>query len=197
MNMDDGAEAAASKRMSGTLKLGVSTKSNDISRIGAGSIPDEEANDPCAKAGWIRPTPRQQSLKSKPRYGQYYWVDFPKDTREPEFVSRHPAIVVRAGGALSDACVVVPITSSEPEEIRPYHYKLLRNPNPHDPNREIWAICNHLYTVHPCRLSPVRKRGMMLFPKATEDDMKGIVQAIQAAFPFLVKDAPAAQPPES
>jgi len=139
----------------------------------------------CAKADWLRPTSRQLRLISTPRVGQYYWVDFPADTALPEFNSRHPAVVVRAANSLKDVCVVVPLTSTQPQELMPYQYELKSNPNPYDPKRRVWAICNHLYTVHLNRLNPVQYRGTKQFPRVSNEDRVGIFQAIGKAFPFL------------
>jgi hypothetical protein len=56
-------------------------------------------------AGWVRKSRRDRRILSRPRVGQYCWVDFPHDAYVPEFVGEHPGVVIRAARSLNDTDV--------------------------------------------------------------------------------------------
>lgn len=114
---------------------------------------DEELAD----YGYIRTSKRVRSIKSTPRVSQCLWVDFAHDAYAPEFVREHPCVVVRAAQKLDhDTCIIVPLTTSEQKQA-PHNHKLAKNPNPRD-DREVWAVCDHLYTVNLARLRSFARR---------------------------------------
>jgi uncharacterized protein YifN (PemK superfamily) len=128
-------------------------------------------------AGWIQRTKRQHTLRSTPRVGQVFWVDFPSDSYAPEFEKEHPGIIIRAPQSMSGTCIVVPMTHRSAEN-NPHAHKLIKNPNSND-FEDAWAICDHLYTVSLGRLRRFEYRG---FPRdlwIDEQDKQEIFTKIQ------------------
>lgn len=150
---------------------------------------DTDLDALCARHGLIKPSRRELRINSAPRVGQYFWVDFPHDAYAPEFVGEHPGIVVRAARYLKDTCVIVPVTSSPQAEAKHTH-RLKKNPNPNYRDREVWAVCTHLYTIHNARLRPVTDgRRRPVFVKVPEDDMQAIYACIRHALPNIFPTA--------
>lgn len=153
--------------------------------------PDTDLDALCARHGLIKPSRRELRINSAPRVGQYFWVDFPHDAYAPEFVGEHPGIVVRAARHLKDTCVIVPVTSSPQDEAKHIH-SLKKNPNPNPiyRDREVWAVCSHLYTIHNARLRPVTDTYRRpVFPRVDKDDMAGIYACVRHAFPNIFRVA--------
>lgn len=137
----------------------------------------------CEKHGLLKPSRRVRLIKSAPRVGQYYWVDFPHDAYAPEFVGEHPGIVVRAARSLDDTCIIVPVTST-PQGQKPHIHQLGRNPNRRYPDTTVWAVCNHLYTIHTARLRMTFDRPGSYAPsKVDPEDMEAIFACIRGALP--------------
>ena len=138
-------------------------------------------------AGWIRVPVRRIRIKSRPRVGQVYWVDFPKDADPPEFVGEHPGIVIRAARGLSDTCVVIPMSTAA--QSRPHLVHALKtNPIPRSGGRLTHAICDHFYTVHVNRLRPlVSATGQPLFPKVTADDFSEISRKVRLVLSVMLE----------
>lgn len=134
-------------------------------------------DDEIRKSGWVKRTRREHSLRSTPRVGQVYWVDFPADAYSPEFVNEHPGVIVRAANNMSDVCIVVPITHSDGAK-NPHAHRLARNPDPLD-NRDSWVVCNHLYTVALGRLRRFEKRGYERDVRLDHTDLEQIFTNIQ------------------
>lgn len=148
---------------------------------------DEFEKQALAK-GWIQRTNRQHSLRSTPRVGQVFWVDFPADAYAPEFEKEHPGIVIRAPQSMSDTCIVVPMTHRSAEN-NPHAHKLIRNPNSND-SEDAWAICDHLYTVSLGRLRRFEYRG---FPKDLwigDQDKQEIFTKIQRVLHVVFSSPP-------
>lgn len=156
-------------------------------------------DDELKAAGWVRASRRVRLIGSTPRVGQWFWIDFPHDAYEPEFVGEHPGVVVRAARTMHDTCVVVPLTS-RPQEDAKHKHRLAKNPNPRvkEAEREVWAVCDHLYTVHIARLRPAKDRyGGPVYPKVTPEDLQGIFAAVRSALHRVFEPPPPAQPPSS
>ncbi len=151
-------------------------------------LPDDES---LHRAGWVRISRRSRRILSRPRVGQAYWVDFPHDAYEPEFVDEHPGVVVRAARSLYDTCIVVPLTTRPQGEERHVH-RLTVNPNPLSSAKGVvsFAICDHLYTVNICRLRPIlNKRGQPIYPRVPADDLQAIFVRIGSVMPQIVNTA--------
>jgi uncharacterized protein YifN (PemK superfamily) len=145
----------------------------------------------CARHGLIKPSRRNRLIQSTPRVAQYFWVDFPHDAYQPEFVGEHPGIVIRAARTLQDTCIIVPVTST-PQRQAKHTHKLHNNPNPQYRDREVWAVCDHLYTIHTARLRPVKAdRLHAIYPRVSAEDMSAIYACIRDALPnvFPVPEA--------
>ena len=52
-----------------------------------------------------------------------------------------------------DLCTVVPLSTSAPQSIQPYHVKLDRDPAPFPCGDDVWAKCDMLMTVSFSRLT--------------------------------------------
>ena len=127
-------------------------------------------------------------LKQRARFGQVFWCDFPTDAPRAEFHAEHPAVVIRSAKDLHDVCIVVPITT-KPHPPSPTVHKLRRNYNPASPGLEVWAICNHIYTVAQERLRPFQHRGQQIVPRMADDDLADVMTAIRAALPQVFPPA--------
>jgi len=150
--------------------------------------------DELVAAGWMKVSRRTRQIASRPRVGQYFWVDFPHDAYAPEFEGEHPGVVVRAAQSLSDTCIVVPVTSQTQESSAHVHV-LGRNPNPvgSAQGKVAHAICNHLYTVHVNRLRPIlTAAGTPVFGKIDPGDLEAILTKVRNALSYapLPKEAP-------
>jgi uncharacterized protein YifN (PemK superfamily) len=157
----------------------------------AAPLSGAELDELCARHGLIRPSRRRRLINSTPRVAQYFWVDFPHDAYAPEFVNEHPGIVVRAAQTLDDTCIIVPVTSSPQIEAKHIH-RLKKNPNPNYPDRPVWAVCNHFYTIHTARLRTVKdSHHRPIFPRVAHDDMEAIYGCIRHAFPNVFPAATA------
>jgi len=152
------------------------------------TLPDDET---LLRAGWVRISRRARRILSRPRVGQAYWVDFPHDAYEPEFVDEHPGIVVRAARSLHDTCIVVPLTTRPQGDERHVH-RLGVNPNPVSSANGVvsFAICDHLYTINICRLRPILDRkGQPIYPRVSPDDLKAIFVRIGSVMPEIANPA--------
>lgn len=144
------------------------------------ALPSAEALD---ALGWVKKSRRDRRLQSRPRVGQYYWVDFPHDAYAPEFEGEHPGVVIRAASSLFDTCVVVPVTS-RPQPREAHVHVFSQNPNPagHVQGKIAHAVCDHVYTVHVNRLRPVLTlRGQPIFSKIDPRDLMGILTKVYSA----------------
>lgn len=160
----------------------------------ADDTPPPTLHQQCAAIGWVRPSRRNLIIRSTHRVAQYYWIDFPHDAYSPEFWGEHPGIVVRAARRLLDTCIIVPVTSKLQQNLK-HIYKMTRNPNPRNPRENVWAVCDHLYTVHLARLRPAsHTSGGNVYPRADPADMDGIFRAIQAALPQVAAAVPVVPP---
>src|SRR5690349_250718 len=90
-------------------------------------------------------------IKATPNIRNVYYCSFPEAALPPEFSKRRPVIVVSYKNSLSGPILVVPITTQPQRESR-WSVKLARNPTPGE-SCDVWAVCNHLYTVSCERLT--------------------------------------------
>lgn len=135
--------------------------------------------------GWVKRGRQNRLIKSAPRYGQYFWVDFARDASPPEFVGEHPAIIVRGAGSVYETCSVVPVTTS-PQHGRKHSYKLQKNPNPNPRAGDVWAVCDHVQTINLNRIRPFKNRtGHHVFPRVCPEDLVQVASYVRAAFPQI------------
>lgn len=94
-----------------------------------------------------------------PRRGDILICDFDTGFQAPEMVKIRPVVVVsprrRSGPGL---CTVVPLSSTAPNPIEPYHHRL--SPMAYPPARgPMWAKCDMAVTVSCTRLDRVKVRA--------------------------------------
>lgn len=127
-------------------------------------------------------------LKFHPEPGVILMCDFDKlGLKEPEMVKFRPVVVVsprlkRRHGLLA----VVPLSTTEPAELMPYHCVIELNPalpKPWDSPR-MWAKADMIYTVRFERLDLVRTgrdqtgRRKYLTKAVSEDQLLGIRKCV-------------------
>lgn len=97
-------------------------------------------------------------INFRPQRGTILICDFNTGFQPPEMVKERPVVVVsprrRTGPGL---CTVVPLSSTEPKPLEPYHHLLSTGAYP--PARgPVWAKCDMMATVSCARLDRVKIR---------------------------------------
>ncbi len=96
------------------------------------------------------------TISYHPNAGEIFICKYPKDFKAPEMVKTRPVVVISPNFKNRGQLVtVVPLSTTEPRSIMPYHCRILLNiplPEPWDKN-PFWAICDHAMTVGFERLS--------------------------------------------
>lgn len=130
-------------------------------------------------------------LTFHPNVGHVLICDYPKDLRPPEMVKRRPVIVVSPKlKHRNNLVTVVPLSTTEPNAIMPYHYQVTFDPPLPEPwdCGVCWAICDHPMTVSFKRLDLIRLKkdqyGKRRYLKhcLDETDVKGIQNALLSIF---------------
>ncbi len=124
-----------------------------------------------------KPPRVQPRIIAAPKLGQVYWCDFWRDAQLPEMWKTRPVVVVSYKNLLHGPCLVVP-TTTEPQGSSPWAYPLPRDIIDGQGN---WAVCNHLYTVAPSRLSQVKGR----IPKLSDKEFNEVLKRVLAWLPTL------------
>ncbi len=119
----------ASDTLEGTLRL-------------AGGITPVAENSAPPVRHWIKATPAIRNA---------YYCGFSEAALRPEFSKRRPVIVVSYKNSLTGPVLVAPVTT-QPQPGNMWAVKLARNPTPGE-TCDVWAVCNHFYTVSCERLS--------------------------------------------
>ena len=85
-------------------------------------------------------------IQYHPSIGEALWCDF--SGKEPEMVKRRLAVVI-VPKACQRECLttVVPISSTPPEIVKPWHVKLGRDPYPKGNKPELWVKCDMISVV--------------------------------------------------
>ncbi len=96
------------------------------------------------------PIPRI-TLKAAPAIRNVYSCRFPTAALPPEFSKRRPVIVVSWKNSLQGPILIVPLTT-QPQTANHWAVKLASNPSVGE-DCDVWAVCNHLYTVSCIRLT--------------------------------------------
>jgi mRNA interferase MazF len=124
-----------------------------------------------------KPPRVQPRIIAAPKLGQVYWCDFWRDAQLPEMWKTRPVVVVSYKNLLHGPCLVVP-TTTEPQGNSPWAYPL---PPDIIDGQSNWAVCNHLYTVAPSRLSQVKGK----IPKLTDADFNEVLKRVLSWLPTL------------
>ena len=111
------------------------------------------------------------------------WCDFHERdvTMHPEFIGRHPAIVVSKNNRSSRPLLVVPVTSLAQDDEDECCHKLSKNYWKSD-RAESWAISSHVYAVSHLRVS----RAFKYSKKVTQKDYKAVLTGLTKRLPFSV-----------
>lgn len=92
-----------------------------------------------------------------PGVAEVLWCDF--DGRQPEMQKRRLVVVVSPKAAQRHQLVtVVPLSTTEPQEPKPWHCRLERDPLPKGSGKTVWAKCDMIAVVCFDRLSGYHTR---------------------------------------
>lgn len=92
-----------------------------------------------------------------PDIGEVLWCDY--SGMEPEMVKRRLCVVITPRASQRPhLTTVVPISSTPPEAVRPWHVKLDRDPLPDGSAEEVWVKCDMVSAVSFDRLGGYYKR---------------------------------------
>jgi mRNA interferase MazF len=125
-------------------------------------IPDIDETAPPAKSA---------TLKAAPTIRNVYWCALWCDAVKPEFWKRRPVIVISYKNSLHGPCLVVPLTTQS-QPANPWAHQLVVNYI--TPGIDTWAVCNHLLTVSPARLSSVKGK----VPRLTVEEFAPILTKV-------------------
>ena len=95
-------------------------------------------------------------LKFHPKTGTIVICDYNTGFQPPEMNKRRPSIVVSPQfKKRNNLCTVVPFSTTPPNPVMPYHYKLILNPTLPPPynSKEQWVKADMLATVSFNRLT--------------------------------------------
>lgn len=120
-------------------------------------------------------------IQYHPSIGEALWCDY--SGIEPEMVKRRLVVVVTPKASQRPKLTtVVPISSTAPEIVRPWHVKLDRDPYPKGNAAELWVKCDMLNVVCFDRLSGYHYRwaGKRKYQtmKVSADELRKIRDAI-------------------
>lgn len=108
----------------------------------------------------------------------------------PEMVKVRPVVIIsRRFRSRSKLCTVVPLSSTEPRPLEPYHHRLSEGAYP-PARRAMWAKCDMLATVSIDRLDRIKTRGTGSKRSYTTfampaDDMVAIKACVRVALGFV------------
>lgn len=114
------------------------------------------------------------SLDFHPRAGVALMCDF-DGYIVPEIVKVRPVVIVTPQHLNRPGLYnVVPLSTTSPDPVRNYHYKLLKDPIPNS-NAEVWAKCDLVATVAKERLDRFRiGRGKYKTSAISDEELEAI-----------------------
>jgi uncharacterized protein YifN (PemK superfamily) len=123
-------------------------------------------------------------LTFHPGPGAVVICDFSTGFRPPEMVKVRPVVVISPRRRTTQLATVVPLSSTAPIPVEPWHYRL--PPNVYPPARgPIWAKCDMVATVSLDRLDRVRVKsgGTRTYQtfQLGDADLAAILTAVKAA----------------
>jgi mRNA interferase MazF len=116
-----------------------------------------------------KPRRVQPRIIAAPKHGQIYWCDFWLDAQLPERWKTRPVVVLSYKNTLHGPCLVVPLTT-EPQGDSPWAWEVSVSID----GRRNWAVCNHLYTIAPSRLSTGPRRVLRIPNTAFNEILKRV-----------------------
>ncbi len=128
-------------------------------------------------------------IQYHPDLGEALWCDY--TGLEPEMVKRRLAVVVVPKSSQRPRLTtVIPISTTPPEAVRPWHVLLERDPYPQGTKGEVWAKCDMLNVVSFDRLWGYHYRwnGARKYQKmqVSLTDLKAIRKGILASLGLSV-----------
>jgi len=91
-----------------------------------------------------------------PKAGMVLICDF-RGFQEPEMVKRRPVVIVSPNHLARPGLVtVVPLSTTTPNPIFPYHHRVKGSPVPGSSAADVWAKCNMVVSVSCERLDRVK-----------------------------------------
>ena len=114
-----------------------------------------------------------------PRAGVVLMCDF-EGYVAPEMVKKRPVIVVSPRHLeRSGLHTVVPMSTTPPNEARPYHLRLTKNPMPNSLG-DVWVKCDMVATVRTERLDRIKvSRGNYVTTAVTPEELSAIRQCLK------------------
>lgn len=119
-------------------------------------------------------------LTFHPPPGTIVICDYGSGFVPPEMVKTRPVVIVSPRfRRRANLCTVVPLSTTAPDPVEPYHHPLSPGAYPPAAGRPMWAKCDMLATVALARLDRVNlgKRNYTTFTMPAED-MKGIRRGV-------------------
>jgi uncharacterized protein YifN (PemK superfamily) len=129
------------------------------------------------------------TIKRKPKPREVYFIAAPSGAREPEFTGYHPGVILTVSPVFSEAAgsvVFVPLTTDAPKRgfdvnMPSYVHRLSAAPGP-EPDRKVFAVCDHLITASVCRLERFFYPGEGLkVPEVSKRDFEAILDCVHSA----------------
>jgi uncharacterized protein YifN (PemK superfamily) len=130
------------------------------------------------------------SLLHHPKIGDVLVCDFPRCFSEPEMIKARPVVVIsRQLPGRPGLCTVVPLSTTPPVPVQPYHCEVATPDLPPPFNTATsWIKADMVYTFSLDRLSRFRLRGrdagnkrMYMTGRVSLDDLAKIKECVRRA----------------
>lgn len=100
----------------------------------------------------------------------------------PEMVKRRPVVILARNRRNRQLVTVVPLSTTEPTPLEPYHHLLGKSPMPNARGVACWAKCDMVATVSLARLDRCKAgRGKYLVPMLPATDLTAIRSGVAIA----------------
>ena len=121
-------------------------------------------------------------LKFQPKPGNIVICDF-HGFVAPEMVKKRPVLVIAKNKHNAQLVTVVPLSTTRPNPVAPYHYNLRENPLPDKPkDLETWAKCDMVITVSLARLDRYKvARRQYVVPTLPTEELEAIRRCVAIA----------------
>lgn len=129
-------------------------------------------------------------LKFQPKAGSVVICDF-HGFVAPEMVKKRPVVIIAKHKHNSQLVTVVPLSTTQPKPVAPYHHKLSENPLPDKPKDLVtWAKCDMVVTISLARLDryKVAKREYVV-PTVPAEELEAIRHCVGIAL-HIDKNSP-------
>jgi uncharacterized protein YifN (PemK superfamily) len=104
--------------------------------------------------------------------------------KAPEMVKARPVVIVSPNHLVRPGLVtVVPLSTTPPQPIQPYHHRLKGSPIPGNAVDEVWAKCDMICTVSVRRIDRVKvDRGKYVVGHISMEQVNAIRVAAASSF---------------